>query len=153
MNVREVHSIELDRWIAEHHYLKSTPAGAVLRLEFIEDDNGKRIGGMMWGRPTAPKSDQKNLLQLTRMYFVDDTPHCAESHALSMARKYIRKHYPQIKGLITFASTGHQHEGIIYQADGWFEISRSKSPAGSWENRNGRIDRDLSIKIKYCRTP
>jgi len=152
MTLRETHNTEIDKWIAENHYLKSVPACAVLRLEFL-DDNGNRIGGMMWGRPTAPKSDQTNLLQLARMYFVDDTPHCTESHALSMARKYIRKHYPQIKGLISFSSTGHNHEGIIYQADGWFEVSRSKSPQGSWENRKGRTDRDLSVKIKYCRTP
>ena len=54
-------------------------------------------GAMMWGRPTSPKVDQENIMELTRMYFVDETEHCIESKALAMARKYIRKHYPKNK--------------------------------------------------------
>lgn len=148
----QLHNTEIDKWIKERHYLHSTPAGAVLRLEFV-DDNGHRIGAMMWGRPVSPKVDQKHTLELTRMYFVDDTEHCAESKALAMARKYIRKHYPEIKGLIAYSSTAERHKGTIYIADGWFKVSETKSANGSWENRSGRKNRDLSIKIKFARTP
>lgn len=132
--------------------MASTPAGAVIRMEFL-DDAGRRIGAMMWGRPVSPKVDQKHTLELTRMYFVEDTEHCAESKALGMARKYIRKHYPHIRGLIAYCSTAEQHEGIIYQADGWFLVSKSDSLKGSWENRPGRTNRDLSQKLKYARSP
>lgn len=59
------HSTDTDMWIQEHHYLHSTPAGAVIRMEFHE--NEQRIGAMMWGRNTSPKQDQKNILCLTRM--------------------------------------------------------------------------------------
>lgn len=103
MTINEVHSTELDRWIKERHYLRSTPAGARLRLEFVED--GQRIGAMLWGRPVSPKIDQIATLELTRMVFIDETAHCVESQALGMARKYIRKHYPQIKGPIAYSST------------------------------------------------
>ena len=151
MTIQDVHSTDLDKWIAERHYLHSVPAGAVLRLEFLAD--GERIGGMLWGRPSARKLDQRTLLQLTRMYFVDDTEHCIESKALAMARKYIRKHLPQIKGLITYASTGAGHEGIIYQADGWFPLGRTKAGGKGWENRDGRTLRDSSEKIRFARTP
>lgn len=132
--------------------MASTPAGAVIRMEFL-DDAGRRIGAMMWGRPVSPKVDQKHTLELTRMYFVDDTEHCVESKALAMARKHIRKHYPHIRGLIAYCSTAEQHEGTIYQADGWFLISKSESPKGSWENRPGRTNRDLSQKLKFARSP
>lgn len=152
MKLNELHTTEIDSWIKDRHYLKSTPAGAVLRLEFL-DDAGRRIGAMMWGRPVSPKVDQKHILELTRMYFTDDTEHCAESKALSMARKHIRKHYPHIKGLIAYSSTAEKHQGIIYQADGWFKLGESKSNQGSWENRTGRINRDLSVKLKFGRTP
>ena len=146
------HSTDTDKWIAENHYLHSTPAGAVIRMDFL--DNDRRIGAMMWGRPDAPQADQAQLLELTRMYFVDDTEHCAESHALSMARKYIRKHHPQIKGLIAYSSTGAGHEGTIYIADGWFVVSRSKERKGNgWASRDGRINRDPSAKIKLSRSP
>lgn len=32
MILRELHTTEIDCWIKEHHYLHSTPAGAVQRL-------------------------------------------------------------------------------------------------------------------------
>lgn len=150
--LRQVHTTEIDQWITEHHYLHSTPAGAVLRLEFL-NESGQRIGAMMWGRPTSPKIDQEHTLELTRMYFIDDTPHCTESHALGMARKYIRKHYPQITGLLAYSSTAEHHKGTIYFADGWMKISETKSAGGSWENRPGRKNRDLSVKLKFARTP
>ena len=143
-------STELDRWIAEGHYLHSTPAGAVIRMEFL-DGNGKRIGAMMWGRSISPRQDQKNLLCLTRMYFIDDTENFVESKALGIARKYIRTHYPQIKGLIAYSSTGEGHEGTIYKADGWFEVSRTRG--GMRDCRLGRRNADTSSKIKWVRSP
>lgn len=147
MKINIVHTTELDRWIAAHHYLHTTPAGAVLRMELL-DDAGKRIGGMMWGRNTSPKQDQHNVLCLTRMYCIDDTAPYTESRALAMARKYIRKHCPQIKGLVAYSSA--RHEGTIYKADGWFEVSRS---SGGRDLREGRKNIDTSAKIKWCRTP
>lgn len=114
------HSREIDEWIRQHHYLGTVPAGAVLRMRFIDDATGETVGGMLWGRNPSPKQDQYNQLCLTRMYFVDNTERYIESHALSMARKYIRKHMPKIKGVVAYSSTGACHEGIVYQADGWF---------------------------------
>ena len=149
MQLNIVHSTELDRYIAEHHYLHSTPAGAVCRMEFVE--NGKRIGAMMWGRNPSPKQDHQDMLCLTRMYFEDDTEHCVESRALAMARKHIRKHYPQVKGVVAYSSTGEGHEGIVYKADGWFEVSRTRN--NSRDYREGRANIDTSTKIKWCRTP
>lgn len=149
MILQEVHTTEIDKWISDKHYLHSTPAGAVLRLEFL-DENRQRIGAMMWGRNTSPKQDNKNMLCLTRMYFVDGTDQYAESRALSMARKYIRKHKPEIKGLVAYSSIGEGHKGTVYKADGWFEVSRTR---GGKDCRYGRKNIDMSPKIKWCRTP
>lgn len=103
------HDTSVDEWLKENHYLHSTPAGAILRLCF-KDEAGRVIGCMMWGRPTSRKIDQTAILELTRMCFVDDTPPFVESKCLGMARKHIRKHYGQIKGLIAYSSTGAGHE-------------------------------------------
>ena len=149
MRLNIVHTEELDRWIAEHHYLHTTPAGAVIRMEFV-DDRG-RLGAMLWGRNPSPKQSQTQQLCLTRMYFVDDTDHCIESRALGMARKHIRKHYPQIKGLVAYSSTGEGHEGTVYCADGWFEVSRTQDK--SRDTRPGRKNIDTSSKIKWVRSP
>lgn len=142
------HSTDTDRWLQKMHYLHSTPAGAVIRMEFW--DEGQLVGAMMWGRNPSPRQDQKNTLCLTRMFFVDDAPKNTESHGLAMARKYIRKHFPEIKGLVAYSSTGQGHEGIVYQADGWFEVSRSRI---SKDCREGRRNIDTSAKIKWVRSP
>lgn len=142
--------MELDEWIKARHYLHSTPAGAVIRMEFTSD-KGERIGAMMWGRNTSPKQDQNNQLCLTRMFFVDDTEPFVESKALAMARKYIRKHYPTIKGVVAYSSMGEGHAGTVYQADGWFEVSRTRN--GQRDCREGRQNLDQSSKIKWVRSP
>lgn len=152
MRLEVAHTKELDRWIAEHHYLGNTPAGARLRL-WVLDQGGRRIGAMMWGRPVARNLDGEKLLELTRMYMVDDTEPNAESRALAMARKHIRKHLPQIVGLLAYSSTGKGHEGTIYAADGWFVTGRSKSSRTGWQSREGRANKDGSEKIRWARSP
>ena len=60
MNLIISHSMQTDQWLQDHHYLHTTPAGAVLRMEFW--DCNQLIGAMMWGRNTSPRQDQKNVL-------------------------------------------------------------------------------------------
>ncbi len=144
------HNVSVDEWLKTHHYLHSAPAGAVIRLCF-KNRMGDVLGCMMWGRPTSRKIDQNKILELTRMCFVDDTPRFIESQCLAMARKHIRKHYQQVKGLIAYSSLGAGHDGIIYQADNWYPLGGSKG--GSRENREGRKNRDLSQKIRWTRSP
>lgn len=150
MKLNIVHSTEIDEYIRENHYLHTTPAGAVLRMEFLNDD-GYRVGAMLWGRNPSPKQEQREVLCLTRMYFQDDTEPYIESRALAMARKYIRKHFPEVKGVVSYASIGEGHVGTVYKADGWFEVSRSK--ANSRDYRECRKNIDTSAKIKFVRTP
>lgn len=52
------HDTSVDDWIREKHYLHSTPAGAILRLCF-KDENGRVIGCMMWGAAYKPKNRSK----------------------------------------------------------------------------------------------
>lgn len=150
MRINIVHSMELDAWIRERHYLRTTPAGAVIRMEFA-NDAGERIGAMMWGRNTSPKQDQMNQLCLTRMFFVEETERFVESKALGMARKYIRKHHPSIKGLVAYSSVGEGHEGTVYVADGWFTVSVTRD--NSRDCRKDRKNIDISSKIKWVRSP
>jgi hypothetical protein len=150
--VEKCNTTEIDKWIRERHYLGTTPAGARLRL-WVLDEKGNKIGAMMWGRPSARKLDQKKLLELTRMVMIDNTDPFSESRALKLARKYIRKHLPEIKGLIAYSSTGQEHEGTIYMADNWFELGRTKVSKTGWNNRKGRDTKDYSEKIRWVRSP
>lgn len=148
MRLEICHSTDVDKWIIERHYLHSAPAGAKLRL-WVKDDTGNVIGAMMWGRPTARTYDQIRILELTRMYMIDDMEPYAESKALGMARKFIRNQLPQVKGLIAYSSTGELHKGTIYEADGWFAVGTTEAKA--W-NKQGRANIDTSKKIRWVRT-
>ncbi len=147
MKLEISHKTDVDAYLTAHHYLHSAPAGARLRLWIKEGD--AVIGAMMWGRPTARTYDPKRILELTRLYLIDDTEPFAESRALGMARRLIRRRFPEIKGLIAYSSTGMGHAGTIYLADGWFAVDTTR--AAAW-NREGRKNRDTSAKIRWVRT-
>ena len=138
---------DVDAYLTAHHYLHSAPAGARLRLWIKE--GGAVIGAMMWGRPTARTYDPHRILELTRLYLIDGTEPFAESRALGMARRLIRRRFPEIKGLIAYSSTGMGHAGTVYLADGWFAVGTTR--AAAW-NREGRKNRDTSAKIRWVRT-
>ena len=148
MRLRVSSSTDVDKYIAGHHYLHSTPAGARVRL-WVVDDKDVIIGAMMWGRPTARTYNPKRILELTRLYMVDNTAPFVESKAIAMARKYIRKHLPEIKGLISYSSEGEGHRGTVYEADGWFAVGTTKARA--W-NRAGRRNIDTSKKTRWVRS-
>ena len=150
IRVVEAHDTQVDEWIAARHYLGYAPPGARLRLWVLQGD--RIIGAMMWGRPSARHLDQRHILELTRMVFVDDTEPFVESRALALARAYIRRHFPEVKGLVAYSSTAMGHEGTVYQADGWFCVGRTEG--GKWSNRTRqRRDADPSPKLKWVRSP
>lgn len=121
--IQEAHDKSLDKWIAERHYLGYVPCGARLRL-WVLDEKRNVIGAMMWGRPTSRKYDQEKILELTRMYFIDDTQLYVESRGLALARKYIRKHFPQVKLVLSYSSKdGGDHCGTVFAADNWCPFS------------------------------
>lgn len=152
----------------------STPAGARIRMEFyipsaeayrLQNDSGASVepleisgesclvGAMLWGRPISRYIDQKAILELTRCCFLDFMPRNTESMGLAKARAWIRKNCPEVKGLIAYASSAEKHKGVIYLADGWFKIAETHSAHASWETRENRTDRDLSVKYKFARSP
>jgi hypothetical protein len=141
-------------WIAERHYTGSAPPGYVLALEFVQ--SGERVGGMLLGRPAARALDSRLWLELTRMFFVDGTPHSTESQALSLMRRHVRVWGPNIKGLLAYANPAVGHEGTVYLADGWAPFGKTgKHSDAGWRNRPGRRSSpgDTASKLRFVRTP
>lgn len=151
MRIEICHTKEVDRWIAERHYLGYSPCGARIRM-FFYDDGNKLIGAMMWGRPTARKLNADKIMELTRMFFINETENNVESKALAVARKYIRIHYPEIKGVLAYSSISQGHQGTIYLADGWFPFGKTKKESWNNKNRTNRRDKDISPKLRFLRS-
>lgn len=139
-------------WIKERHYLKSAPPGHVLVLEFREGRD--RVGMMQIGRPSARTYDANRILELNRMYFVDEAPKNTESRALAMMRRHVRTWFPSIRLLISYSDPAHGHTGAVYEADGWAPLGMTSSgPGMGWKSRANRRDVPNSKKQRWVRTP
>lgn len=139
-------------WIKQHHYLKSTPPGQIVALEFLAKK--KRIGAILIGRPTSRELDPDRILELTRMYFVDEAGFNTESKALAMMRKFIRTWFPTVQLLIAYSDSTAGHSGTIYAADNWAPFGKTKHSTGyGWKSREGRRETQCWPKQRWVRTP
>jgi hypothetical protein len=134
--------------------LQSAPPGFVFILEFLE--RGELAGAHIWGIPQAKAYPSEKVLQLYRVFFVDDTSHCVESQALAMARKFIRVWVPKIRLVISYSDPTVGHEGTIYEADGWCELGKTKEDHWyGFQRHKGRArnQQTVTTKIRWVRTP
>lgn len=94
---------------------------------FFEGDSDELIGTMTYGDPVgsnvcssiSPVISQGEVFELTRLWTRDDTPKNTESWFIGQSFYYLRKNYPHIKVLISYADPAAGHKGTIYQATNW----------------------------------
>jgi hypothetical protein len=145
-------SREIAAWIKERHYTKRTPPGYVVALEFI--DGRSRIGAMLLGRPASRKIDQSRVLELTRMYFVDEMQGNTESRALGLMRRFVRTWLPNVRLLVAYSDPSVGHSGSIYEADGWAQFGETGKKSGyGWRSRPNRNNDPVTSKLRWLRTP
>lgn len=70
-------------------------------------------------------------LELNRMAFSEALPRNSESRALSVAFRLIRKHYPHIEWIVSFADGQQCGDGTIYRAAGF--VLTGYSSGAMWE--------------------
>ena len=119
---------EIDRKLANeiiinNHYSKKVYNGTYINLGVFE--NNELLGVLQFGYAMNPascgsvvKGTQKNqYLELNRMWLSDDIQtKYGESQAFSCSIKYIRRKYPTIKWIQSFADERCGGFGIVYQA-------------------------------------
>lgn len=139
-------------WIKARHYLKSTPPGYVAVLEILHGND--RAGAAMLGRPSARSLDADRVLELTRLYLVDEAPKNSESRALSMIRRFVRTWFPNIRLLLSYSDPEAGHSGAIYEADGWAPFGKTGHRSGyGWRSRPDRKNDPVTPKQRWVRTP
>lgn len=95
--------------------------------KFVEGKEEKLIGCMVFGQPVGRSAAEsvselikvKEVFELTRLFIHDGYGKNIESYCLSRALKYIKRDFPRIKAIITYADGEQGHRGIIYQACGF----------------------------------
>jgi hypothetical protein len=117
------------------------------QLHFGIQLDGKWGGAMQFG-PSMVKKTMMNLvegtgwnnfIELNRMAFADWLPRNSESRAIAYAMKYIKKHYPQIKWVVSFADATQCGDGAIYRASGFVLTDIRESEALRRNPMNGEV--------------
>lgn len=116
-----------------HTYVRNS------QLHFGAFLNGRLEGAMSFG-PSMDKSKTIGLvrdtkwngfLELNRMAFSEALPRNSESRAISVAMKLIRRHYPHIEWVVSFADGQQCGDGTIYRASGF--VLTGYSSGSMWE--------------------
>lgn len=96
------------------------------------------LGGVMQFGPSINKKGTIHLvketawndfLELNRMAFSDILPRNSESRCISIAIKLIKKYYPNIKWIISFADGCQCGDGTIYRASGFKLVGITENTA------------------------
>ena len=87
-----------------------------------------RLEGVMSFGPSMDKrkslafvedTQWNGFLELNRMAFSDRLPKNSESRALGVAMRLIKKHYPHIEWIVSYADGSQCGDGTIYRASGF----------------------------------
>lgn len=125
IRVEPISSKDASRIIRLLHYSGKVAAGSQLHLGVFL--NGRCGGAMQFG-PSLDKrkliglvkgTDWYEFLELNRMAFADWLPRNSESRALGYAMRFIRKKYPALKWVVSYADACQCGDGTIYRASGF----------------------------------
>ena len=96
-----------------------------VKSEFLDGFNEKLIGCVIYGQPAGRSAARsvcnliklKEVMELTRLW-IEDMPNCKniESYSISNSIKLIKRDYPAIKCIISYADGEQGHCGGIYKA-------------------------------------
>ena len=108
--------------------------------------NNKLEGALQFGpsidkRKTAGLVDGSKwceFIELNRMALSEALPKNSESRSLSICIKLIRKHYPQIKWIVSFSDGAQCGDGTIYRASG-FDLTGIKKNTQMLRMPDGKV--------------
>ena len=114
---------------------------------------GKLEGAMQFGSSLQKDATIKmvsdtgwnNFLELNRMAFSDKLPRNSESRALGVAFRMIKKHYPHIEWVVSFADGTQCGDGTIYRASG-FVLTACKENTTMHIMPDGTVFADVGLR-------
>jgi hypothetical protein len=142
--VKPISSADAARIVKACHYSGKVVQNSQLHFGAFLD--GKCGGAMQFG----PSLDKRKMLgivegtkwngflELNRMAFADWLPRNSESRAIAVAMRLIRKAYPHIEWIVSFADGAQCGDGTIYRASGFVLTGITKNMA-MWRTPDGEI--------------
>lgn len=133
------------------HYSGKVVPNSQLHLGVFLD--GKCHGVMQFG-PSMRKDLTINLvkdtkwngfIELNRMAFSDFLPKNSESRALSIAHNIIKKNYPHIEWIVSFADACQCGDGTIYRASGYLLTQIKKNTTMFKNTKTGETKQQMQF--------
>lgn len=123
--VKPITAASAVRVVRRFHYSGKTVPNSQIHLGIFW--NGRCEGAMQFGPPMDKRRSiglvkdtrWNGFIELNRMAFSDRLPRNAESRALAVALRMIKKHYPHIEWVLSFADATQCGDGTIYRAAGF----------------------------------
>jgi hypothetical protein len=128
------------------HYSHKVVVNSQLHLGVFLGTSARLEGAMQFG----PSLDRRKLiglvegtgwngfLELNRLAFSENLPRNSESRALGVAMRMIRREYPWIEWIVSFADAAQCGDGTIYRAAG-FVLTRIKPNTTMWIGPDGTV--------------
>ena len=157
IRVAAISAQDANRLVRRIHYSGKVVPNSQLHLGVFLND---RLEGAMQFGPSMDKRKVQGLvegtswngfLELNRMAFSDRLPRNSESRALGVAMRMIRKHYPHIEWIISFADGTQCGDGTIYRASG-FVLTGVRENKTILKLPDGSIVADLTLNTSQGTT-
>ena len=155
--IKPISSKDANRIIKSLHYSGRVTQNSQLHLGVFLD--GKCGGALQFG-PSLNKRNMVGLvkgtlwnefLELNRMALADWLPKNGESRSISQAMRFIKKKYPHIKWIVSFADGTQCGDGTIYRASGFYLLAVKKNNS-LYRLQDGRVINNLNMTGKYLLT-
>lgn len=133
--------------IVNNHYLKRKPP---IKHLFGLFENNLLVGVITYSLPCRALTQKFNnkILELTRLFILDDTPKNSESYFISRTIKML-KEKNEYDLLVSYAQIDANHVGIVYQATNWLWCGFSqKSKDPIIKGYEGQHPRNIFSKFK-----
>jgi hypothetical protein len=142
--VKPISSADAARIVKACHYSGKVVPNS--QLHFGVFLNGKCGGAMQFGpsmrkdliQPLVSGTRWNGFIELNRMAFADWLPRNSESRAIAVAMRLIRKAYPHIEWVVSFADGTQCGDGTIYRASGFVLTGIKKNTEIKIDPRTGK---------------
>ena len=148
--VKPIAASDANRIVQSLHYSGKTTQNSQVHLGVFL--NGKCGGALQFG----PSIDKRKMLglvegtlwnefiELNRMAFADWLPRNGESRCIGFAMRWLRKTYPHLKWVVSFADGTQCGDGTIYRASG-FALTGIKANKTMLRMPDGTIVADKTL--------
>lgn len=124
-----INSSKANKMTAQYHYSGVGFKKAILNQGIYRKSDNLLVGVLQWGcsfqegiklnRYVTDDIKKEEYLELNRFSMADSEGKNAESQAISLGIKWIKKYRPDIRLLVSYAGRKEGNYGYIYQATNW----------------------------------